>query len=182
MIIDIRGAFGSGKSTIVHRLLEAYGFKFIIEKAQKIGCYVNPLDCGILGTYQRQCGGVDSIKTPEEVCRRLRLFNEKYKNVILEGIVTGHTFQRYSLMARELGLEKYTFCFLDTPLDLCIQRVEQRRKEKGNDKPFDPRNVIKEWHSVWERVRPKFIKAGHPVVILDHKDPIPQVLELLENS
>jgi hypothetical protein len=43
---------------------------------------------------------------------------------------------------------KVVFATLDTPVDLCIQRVRQRRAAVGNSKPFDPSKLETKFRSV----------------------------------
>jgi hypothetical protein len=180
LIIDLRATHGGGKSYIIHTLLERYGNKEIIEAGKLIGHYMPDLGAAVVGPYNRVCGGADSVKSQEDIFRRVRMFKEQYRHVFLEGILVAHTFSSYDSLARELG--NYTFCFLNTPLPNCIARVRARRVKKGNRKPLDPKNIIKDHHTVQVKLPGKFREAGHRVVILDWEDPIPQVLELLEKS
>lgn len=182
MIIDLRGTHGSGKSWVVHQLLERYGRESLVDGEVTIGHLTFPPErsVAVVGTYGNACGGCDGIKSADEVCRRVGLLATRYRNVLLEGILVSHTFKRYSALAHELQHFGYTFCFLNTPLKTCIARVQSRRLARGNEKPFDPKNVIGDWHNIWETVRPKMVAAGHRVEILDYKNPLPRILELLE--
>jgi hypothetical protein len=66
--------------------------------------------------------------------------------------------------------------FLDTPLDTCIERVKQRRLERGNDKPFDPnRTLVKDYKAV-RQARDNAITQGFRVVDIDHTNPTEYVL------
>jgi hypothetical protein len=179
MIIDIRGTHGSGKSWIVHQLISLYGSKDILDLAgNPIGHNLSKCSTAIVGRYDRVCGGCDGIKTADEVCNLTRRFARQYSHVILEGILVAHTFKRYSNLANELG--NYTFCFLDTPLKTCIQRVKQRRIDASNHKPFNNYWLKYDWHRIWGRFRNKFADAGHDVLTLDHKNPMPVILELMQ--
>lgn len=180
MILDIRGTHGSGKTTVIRNLLadQPCDNEPILDGHSHLGYRLKRYKASILGKYETACGGCDGIKTAEEVGRRVRLFASEYSHVLLEGILVAHTFQRYSDLANELG--NYTFLFLDTPLETCIQRVQDRRKEAGNSKPLNPKNIVKDWHCIWERRRPQFIEAGHHVIVLDHKDPMPMIYDLLK--
>ena len=179
-ILDIRGTHGSGKSYIMHSLI-ALGASSIEQQGEHLGHHVRRLRCGILGSYERVCGGCDGIKTADEVVRRVRLFARVYQRVALEGILVAHTFKRYNALAVEMteAGHRYVFAFLDTPLNECVRRVRHRRAEAGNGKPLDPSNVVRDWHRIWERLRPEAQQAGREVVVLNHRDPLPQVLELL---
>ena len=189
-ILDIRGTHGSGKSYIPHQIIKAAREKpetvpLTLRKGQdpnseKEGVLIVSLRLAIVGLYDRTCGGCDGIKTADEVCRRTRQFASIFKNVMLEGILVAHTFKRYAALAEELKERNYKFCFLDTPLDVCIKRVVDRRAAKGKTGYFDPKNVEKDYHRIWERLRFDCINAGLTVVILDHRDPLPQIYEELD--
>lgn len=175
-IIDIRGSHGSGKSWIVHQILGDQR-ENIMENGKQIGTVALKYDCAVVGWYRSTCGGCDLIKHPDDVVRRVKLFATQHRHVMLEGILVAHTFKRYSNLATEMG--DYHFMFLNTPLATCIQRVEARRLARGKTEPFNPRNVVNDWHNIWESVREKCLDAGHLVTILDWKNPLPPVLEIL---
>jgi hypothetical protein len=151
-----------------------------MERGVLIGYHLQTLECAVIGPYNKVCGGCDAVKTQEEICQRVRLFNSTYGKVILEGSLVGHTFQRYSDLAHELG--DYTFMFLNTPLKRCIQRVEDRRAARGNTKPFDPKNVIKDWHCTQNKLPQKFEEAGHQVVIVQWERSVEVVTELIKGG
>jgi hypothetical protein len=182
MIVDIRGTHGSGKSWIVHQLLDG-PVDQINEDDKLIGYYRPGLELAVVGKYESECGGCDGVGSADEVCRRVRMFAATYTNVVLEGILVAHTFKRYSALATEVTqneLDNYVFCFLNTPLKKCISRVRTRRRAKGNRKEFDPRNVINDYKNIWHGVRKKCMEAGHRVVVLDYRDPLPAVYGLLQ--
>lgn len=190
MIIDIRGASGSGKTWVVRKLLSRFakGVKEIHEivpgqgrgKPVLIGYEVPQLKAAIIGPYRdtANTGGCDSIKTPEEVCRRIRLFNERYKHVILEGLLVGKCFQRYADLADELGRKRYCFCFLDTPSEVSLERIHTRRLKTGNDKPFNPKNFWVDYRAGIS-ARTKLIAGNYTHVMLPHKNPLPPIFKLL---
>lgn len=179
-ILDIRGTHGSGKSWIPHSLLKQYQHRVIEVEGKMEGYLINDLDCMIIGKYSTTCGGCDGVGSAEEVVRRVRKYSSAHRNVLLEGILVAHTFSRYSGLAEELVEKRYRFLFLDTPLPTCIARVRARRIRSGNAKEFNPRNVINDWNNIWRKVRQKMIEARREVYVLNHKDPLPQVLSLMD--
>lgn len=187
MILDIRGTHGSGKSYVVHQLLKKNEHEEIrgrCEHREKdnyvLGYSIPELGAAIIGRYSNICGGTDGVGSVAEIVRRLRLFSRQYRIVVLEGIMVAHTFKRYSDLANEL--DDYKFLFLNTPLAQCIKRVKQRRVEAGNMKDFNPKNVIHDYNQIWKRVRVKMEEAGHDVIVLNWCNPMPQVMELIENA
>ena len=190
LILDIRGTHGSGKSYVAHSLLNKYkktkeainGFCEYKKKEMVIGYHLSGIDAAVVGRYSNVCGGCDGIGSADETCRRVRLFSSAYSVVLFEGILVAHTFQRYSDLARELEEQGHTykFLFLSTPLPICISRIKRRRKQAGNTKPFNPKNCVKDYHTIWHKVRHKCGDAGHTVIELDWRDPMPQVYKEID--
>jgi len=179
MILDIRGTNGSGKSTIVHRLLSRFGNEDVYDEEDNlIGHWIPRFNLAVAGRYKRVCGGTDTIKSADEIEGRIRLLNDNFSIVIAEGIMMSHTFQRYHDLATEL--EDYRFCFLDTPLDTCIFRVQARRLERGNTKPLNEKWLRSDYHRIWNTTKGRMIDEGHKVLILNHKDPMKQIVQQIK--
>lgn len=179
-VFDIRGTHGSGKSYIVHCLLQKYGNKQILEDGKLVGHLIPNLDVAVVGPYTKVCGGCDAVRTQDEVCRLVRKFHDEYGKVILEGSLVGHTFSRYAALATEMGVDTYKFVFLVTPLEECIRRVVDRRQARGNTKEFDPKNVVRDHNTTQTKLPKKFKDAGYTVVrIINWRNPLPEVLKVL---
>ena len=185
MVIDIRGTHGSGKSWLMHQLIsygadEVTGTCHYTHKDKVLGYVLPDWDAFILGKYSNVCGGCDQIGSADEVVRRIREFSEQYTHIILEGILVAHTYQRYADLAVEMQDYGYIFCFLDTPLETCIERVKQRRANAGNDKPLNPANIIKDYRNIWTTVRHKVYAAGLNAIDVPHTDPLGPIIDLLD--
>jgi cytidylate kinase len=177
-VVDVRGTHGSGKSWVVHQILKHFPFTPILEGKKHLG-YSSQEGIAVIGRYDTTCGGCDGIKTPAEVLRRLRLFMQDHKHVIMEGILIAHTAGRYIDLASELRDYGYTFCFLNTPMKVCIERVQARRAAEGKVPGFYTGNLIKDYNVIWTRCQLKMRRAGLDVRVLDYRDPLPSVLEML---
>jgi hypothetical protein len=191
LIVQLRGTHGSGKTSIVKHLLAQYNAEALYDTSKKkpkiLGYrFTSPKisrPVYVPGTYENACGGLDGCGTQEQQVE-LILKAYRYGHVLCVGVLSGGvspaaTFPRMLLEA--VGAENYAMCFLDTPLQLCIDRVKARRAERGDDRPFDPKNVISKYHSVVGSIQ-KSIDAGCRVYMLNHQDPVPQVLGLLESA
>ena len=189
-VLDIRGTHGSGKSWIVHQLIaeaitREYQSGYISEEGstEAIATYIPTHHIAALGMYDRVCGGCDGIRSAEEVCRRVRLLAHEYTNVILEGILVAHTFQRYANLAKEILLSDehhpYIFCFINTPYEVCIQRVQERRVARGKAAEFNLFHLTQDFHRCHERLPKRFAAEGYTVEILDWENPMPQIKALL---
>lgn len=152
----------------------------VTEGGVNLGYFVKSRNCGVIGNYDgRVKCGCDRIRKPEEVVRRVHLFARRFRHVLLEGILVAHSFKRYNSLALEVEStgKPYYFAFLDTPLELCLERLRARREE--GSKPLDTRYPIRDWHRIWERIRSQCEESGRRVLVLDHKDPLPTVMEVL---
>lgn len=180
-IIDVRGTHGSGKSFVMKSLIEEYAAEPVVNLAgEHMGYRLKGPEAFVLGKYVTACGGCDGIKTADEVVRRVRVFSKLYRHVLLEGILVAHTFSRYSALATEL--QDYRFFFLNTPLENCIARVRGRRARDGNTKELNPTNIIKDWHRIWGKLRLQCVEAGHHVGILDYRNPLTPIKEILNGE
>ncbi|MCR4301830.1 MAG: hypothetical protein NUV51_09490 [Sulfuricaulis sp.] len=191
MVINIRGTSGSGKSTVVYEIMKKgvvtpldanrkpEGYRVDIPGLQK--------PVYVVGPYVTVCGGCDAISTQDEICRRIREYS-RLGHVLVEGLLMSHSFARYVALDRELFAWDETHCiwgFLDTPLEICLDRVRARREErrlaKSDPPPFKELNVknttdkwkdnrevyqkfLKARYSDWKLV-PKFGWRGSPVAL-----------------
>lgn len=156
MVINLRGTSGSGKTTVVRGLIErgtltplggtpkkpeAYRLEF------SPSTFIN--NTYIIGSYENVCGGCDSISTQDEICRRIRDY-AKAGHVVVEGLLMSHLFSRYAMLDRELHAlgTPFIWAFLDTPLETCIARVQQRRDARGTVTPLNTKNTTDKWHDM----------------------------------
>lgn len=90
--------------------------------------------------------------------------------VIYEGLMISHTIGRLGALTKKYG-ERHVMAFLDTPLDVCLERVQQRRDDRGTLTAFNPENTIKDHASVKNCMR-NAIAQGFTVTTIDHRDAI----------
>lgn len=172
VIMNPRGTNGSGKSTVMFDLMKTFGKDEILNEegkiiGYKVKCYP-PLY--IVGNYSTPTGGVDTIRTMDIVCERIANFAKK-GDVIFEGLLVSGFHGRWVDLEKKLPHCKFIYGVMDTPLETCIERVVQRRKEAGNEKPFDPKNLKAKHRSV-QSSRLALIKAGSDVRTVPHDKPM----------
>lgn len=131
--INLRGTSGSGKTTIVRKLI---GGLIHLESITKEGrkrpaynIYEDPLGVGsvaIMGHYETACGGCDTINKLDEVVEYTNeAFYEYGVNyVIAEGLLLGKDVKRVPLLPDPHVL------YIDTPLEDCLQGIKSRRAER----------------------------------------------------
>ena len=187
MIINIRGTSGSGKTYTVKSFMEFYGPDSVImldEKRVAAHCvYYRMMPVYFIGSYRNVCGGCDAIPTQDLACSLVRFFSQ-FGHVVFEGLLMSHLYARYTALHKELveAGEKFVIAYMDTPLDLCIERVKQRRLEKGNTKELDPQNTISHYNSTL-KTWGKFEKDGVDLRWVKHKrNPVSQLAKMLDEE
>lgn len=188
-ILNIRGTNGSGKSTLVRDLMKEIGLVSAIEEPSgKVWGYELQQNVRVLGRYETQCGGVDAIKEvrvpgqPGFVNTRKGItLLASLGHVIFEGVLWSTVFKSSDLLARALPQHHFIFATLDTPAELCIKRVEARRREKGNEKPFNPEELLSKVEQIQRRHNDLF-KAGYDTRVIPFQSALPVVYEWLTNE
>jgi hypothetical protein len=185
IILRIAGTFGSGKTTSVRQFLNNYETTVLTSKDKIVGYSVNAKMVGInetifvLGKYDNVCGGTDAMKTQDEIATRI-LQAHPAGHVLYEGALVSASGLNGAVTkaVHETGCDVYAF--LDTPQDLCIERVLGRRAAAGNDKEFDPKNLIQKYDSVIGCYK-NLKNAGYDVRLIDHRSPHAQLVEIIRS-
>ncbi len=150
-ILSIRGTNGSGKSSLVRQLMEYLGtsdpFSFDGKPAGYRFTRPDGQRIFVLGKYTTACGGLDSSFSykgaADNVILCLDSLAEK-GHVVCEGVVamSSYGFGRLSNFANDQKAKgnNVIFARLDTPADLCVQRVHARRKARVTVNPSIRRN------------------------------------------
>jgi hypothetical protein len=68
--------------------------------------------------------------------------------------------------------------FLNTPQDVCIERVIGRRKAAGNDKEFNPKNLILKFASVVSTYK-TFKREGLNTHLVDYTNINPALMDII---
>ena len=184
-IIAIKGTNGSGKSSLVRALISHLGKAATLTfntKEAGYRCKYGEQAVFVLGKYKSACGGLDSSFSYKGAADDLLLCIDKLAakgHVVCEGVIaiTSYGFGRVTRFAakQERKGNHMIFAHLDTPADLCIERVRQRRKEAGNQKPFNPEQLLQKYESV-VRSQEKLREAGYDARILPHEEPLQTML------
>ena len=180
MIINVRGTHGSGKSTIALELIKKYKGQPIIGPKQKPDGYLlylleltKPLY--VIGPYATACGGCDAVQPYNLIWPRVLAYAKK-GHVLFEGALVSSSVGE---IGRAMATRKdCVVAFMDTPLEVCLERIRQRRLKKGDTRPLDPKNTASKHHAV-EVSRPKLEALGLRCVTINYKKATKQVLEIL---
>lgn len=185
MIYNIRSTHGGGKSTIVRTLLDKNpyepinpspkgrpeGYKVLVPGLKK--------PVYVVGPYETACGGADAIQPYADIWPRVVEY-AKLGHVVFEGALVSCSVGSIgeAMAARK---KDCAILFLDTPVEVCLDRINKRRVAKGNTEPVKPDNTVAKHKSV-AASRPKLEALGIRCVTLNHKKAYKMFMEiLLEN-
>lgn len=188
-ILHLRGTSGSGKSTIIRALMDAYPSKHpIFEEGRKqpIGYRLmtpdgSMKDLFVVGHYETPCGGCDTIPSLDKIYELVRDFSAS-GNVVFEGLLIGPEQRRSTELhnnPERFGVY-HTIC-LDVPLEDCVEGImERRRAKKGPDAPpVNPKNTTAKHKQV--AASGKTLQAnGLNVYFLNREDALKKAREVLE--
>lgn len=193
MILNIRGTHGSGKTYISHKLMDTFktthavepeevrGKRFRKDNVHRVGVFQ---DLSIVGRYQ---SGMDGIFPQEIIEDMIAYWATRSKHIIWENIVVSANIGRWAELAQGLEHVNHSiWLFMDTPLQVCIDRVFARRaaaREQGfNHRQADSDVKLDVLAGHWRRVRRAAARAkleGIDVRWIDHTRSYEQAYNLL---
>lgn len=184
IILRIAGTFGSGKTTAMRGFFN-YPHTVLMSGKKIAGYKVDASSAGInqpifvVGKYDNTCGGTDAIKTQAEIAEKI-LKAHPLGHVLYEGALVSASglAGQVTQAIHPTGCDAYVF--LDTPQDLCVERVKGRRLAAGNEKEFDPKNLIDKFESVVNCYKNLRKEGTYDVRLIDHTNPHPQLVEIIK--
>jgi len=185
VILRVAGTFGSGKTTAVRQFLDGYPCQELRSGGKIAGYQVDLSSRGIstplyvVGKYDNVCGGTDAIKTQAEIAERV-LKAHTLGHVLYEGALVSASGFAGAVTAAVEPTGCAVYAYLDTPQELCIERVKGRRAAAGNEKEFDPKNLIQKFGSVVSTYRAMRNTPGCDVRLINHQDPHNQLLSIIQ--
>lgn len=195
-IVNIRGCNGSGKSWIIRRLIKESSATPIYddpESGRLLGRVIGyrgeykGTPIYFIGSYEIMSGGADWVMKQfgglNDVCDLVRRFAGK-GHVFFEGFIVSGLFQRFYDLSQELG--GITWCYIDTPLEVCYKRIEARNKGKtaasGRIRGSSGTRHVEHKFIETERTRQKFENMGEETVIINYRRPMHAIHQLLQKG
>lgn len=163
-VFDIRGTCASGKSTLVRNILKRHENRVVLDEDIPYH-FIPELNLIVLGRYDKRGSGVDNVKGSDRIQDFMRKKLRKH-NIMLEGVIVSHIFQRWDDMASEYE-GHYHFFHLSVDIDECKDRVQERRLARGDTRKFNPDNVVKFNNSI-NRVIERLQENSRDVTVLDN--------------
>lgn len=185
MIINIRGTSGSGKSTVAFTLLKNFPHEKVLDDAGKILGY--KVDAGlskpvfIVGKYETKCGGCDTIPTQQEAADRAVRFHNEGGHALMEGLLASAAGPKGAVTATISNTNAAVFAILDTPIDVCLERVRQRRLARGDERPLNETNTRDKWQQTRQTAKAMF-ELGYDVRSIDYTHAYEDVMNILRES
>lgn len=182
-IIKIHGCSGAGKTTAARTLMaNSISTQKCYNAARKVEAYKLELltveaPVYLLGSYDNNCGGMDTVSSAAAAMELV----QKYSNVghvVHEGLLQSTYYGAMGTDSKRYG-DRYIYAFLDTPIELCLERVVARREAMGSTNKFNPQ-LTRDKHATIERLKKRLVHMGHMVAKIYHDQPYyPQLLGLL---
>jgi hypothetical protein len=187
MIINIRGTSGSGKSTIMRKVMELYpekvAFQLPVEKPRKQphgymlrGAPGTTKDLCVLGHYETACGGCDTLPNYEFIFNMIRQAADKGNDVLFEGLLVTAD-QKHTPQLVEDGYD-VNVIGLTTPVEECLEGIRLRRLARDNTDPVNPKNTLSK-HKQGQGCINNMMERGVKCEYLDRDEAFLRVKELL---
>jgi thymidylate kinase len=191
VIINIRGTNGSGKTTLARALISPdpkpvdlvwYDDPTKRDPARRssVEGWGHPGGFLAVGSYRQGCGGMDTVPSfdlqQRAVLRAATDFPFQLmppKHVICEGVlastVAGSWLEFFQRMENVDGLKRPAclVAYLDTPLELCLERIRGRQEAAGKVREIKV-DLVRDKIKAINATRAKMEAAGIATVLLRH--------------
>ena len=161
MIVKLAGTSGSGKSSLIREAFKLWTFApvFWTPLKPKVREYVAVIRPGqplagrfnkvvVLGDYRSPCGGMDGISSTAERQFLVTKYAKGHRRtlVLSEGLIYGQVYGiqpgGLGYLSEQAGGVAWVYAFMNTPAEVCLERVAQRRTARGVTKPLTPKNTV----------------------------------------
>ena len=150
------------------------------------------LDILTVGSYRTACGGMDGIPNFQTAFNAITGaidVHRHYKKaateqaIIAEGVLASTvwgSWAEYAAMVCDLGFQ-FAFCYLDTPLEVCLERIAKRQEASGKVRDIKTELVADKVKAI-AATREKALQAGALVYDLPWDKAHDVLLDIMSDS
>ena len=133
------------------------------------------LDIIVVGSYRTACGGLDGVNSFDRQFRAIRQAVRLLSGhteppaegaVLCEGVLASTVAGSWFKFAKELRTvqieTRMAFCYLDTPVEVCLERIRKRQEAAGKVRPINEQ-LVRDKERAVAATREKAIAAGELV-------------------
>jgi hypothetical protein len=190
-VIKLHGCSGAGKTSVARALMTAADNVMVVtpDKSTKPEAYVCEIEgistpLAILGSYQANCGGMDTYSSnADNIIELIEGYRTRDCHVLFEGLLLSTYHGGVGKHLMKYG-DDYILAFMDTPLLTCLDRIVKRRETHGTKTKFNPDNTRDKFDTI-ERLRAKAEAAGMRTIDINHVNMIAavgQIKAILEDA
>jgi predicted kinase len=183
--LNIRGANGSGKSTLARAFfgendatVDLAHYKTKSGRDRSVTGRSNPdRNALVVGDYSTMAGGLDKVPNFALQFAAIEAGLLLEDLVVAEGVLASTVYGSWAMHAEKLAAEgvRVIWAFLDTPLEVCLERIQKR----NGGKPIKEDLVANKVRSI-AKVRLKAIDNPAIVVVdLPYGSPASKLEEIL---
>lgn len=176
MIIQIRGTSGSGKSTVMRKVMEHFTLQPVHRPPRKKPLYYKDDNhhLVVVGHYESPCGGGDTIGSARQVAELIQEL-VLWKHVLAEGLLLSEDV-KWTEKMRDVRV-----VFLHVGVEQCLANIRKRRAATGNEKELNEKNTRGRVPTI-ERARVKLIAAGIPCYRLTSAQAVKQIVKWIKSD
>lgn len=180
LIVNLRGNSGSGKTHTTREFFKKCKLFRAINDGKDCEMVFGKQSWVVLGKYTNVCGGVDTIKTQQEIIDRVKFYTDRKYNVWCEGLIMSTIYGTVGAYSEQFK-DRWIFAILQPPLEILLSRIKVRRKEAGNFKPLNEENTRKRVATIARNV--EILKEhNRRVVILNWNSPLSELLKIIKKE
>jgi len=174
-VFNLRGGNGAGKTTVGHWLIDTYQATPLYEpnlrsaSVRKPMAWQLPGDLYVLGRYQAGGDGIGFDALGDMVTAFSRIGHVFFENVMVSGNLSTWVPKR-----RLIPDVDWVWMTLDTPAQLCLDRIQQR----NGGKPVKEKAIVGH-HDRIIQMHGELLEMGEHAVMIDHTRSIEHVHEVL---
>lgn len=194
MIVNIRASSCGGKSTNIYKLLQEYPSVEVWERVgwnkKKPRCVGHLVAGGlfVVGPYlpSAKTGGMDMLMPGKTELITLWLERNcaAYPHVVFESMMASLAIGRYHELRKRLGPPgRIVFAFMNTPLEVCRQRIFARSGGLGpTGKGINEAATVDHQHMRIQQIRAKLEEKHEVCVTLDWENSYEEMKQLLREG